>query len=205
MAIPSIHKFITEVVRPGNFARQYNYTVFFTAPSGMSNSARERVFGEFASPAVRPPRITEGILLRCEAIVFPGQNISTTGDDLRMGPLRDHASNVTYGDITAVFFCSADLAERKFFEEWQNLIFSEDFQMGYYDQYKTDMVIKQYNEFHQNSYSVKVHEVYPKSFTDMELNTTEKTSFHKFTVTLSFYKYLVIDTDIIPPIAHDTL
>ena len=177
-----LNKFISEVVRPGNFARQYNYTVDFTSPAGMSAA-------------------TEEMLMRCETIVFPGQNISTTEDNLRIGPLRDHASNVTYGDITAVFFCSADLAERKFFEEWQNLIFNEDFQMGYYDQYKTDMVIKQYNEFHQNSYSVKVHEVYPKSFTDMELNTTEKTSFHKFTVTLSFYKYLVIDTDIIPPIS----
>ena len=195
MAIPSIHKFITEVVRPGNFARQYNYTVFFTAPSGMSNSARERVFGEFASPAVRPPRITEGILLRCEAIVFPGQNISTTGDDLRMGPLRDHASNVTYGDITATFLCSADLAERRFFEEWHDMIFNKDFQMGYYNRYITNMVIKQYNEANRNTYSMKVHEVYPKSFADMELTTAEKTSLLKFTVTFSFYKYKRIKVD----------
>ena len=181
MAIPSIHNFVSEVVRPGNFARQYNYTVFFTSPLGMRNP-------------------TEGMLMRCESIAFPGQNISTSNDNLRIGPLRDHASNVTYGDLSATFFCSADLAERKFFEEWQHLIFNESFQVGYYDLYKTDLVIKQYNESNENSYSVQVQEVYPKVITDLELTSAEKTAFHKISVTFSFYKYKEIATDIVPPI-----
>ena len=106
MPIPSIHNFISEVVRPGNFARQYNYTVSFTSPLG----------------PLRNP--TQGMLLRCESIAFPGQNISTSNDNLRIGPLRDHASNVTYGDLTAIFLCSDDLSERKFFEEWQPSLWS---------------------------------------------------------------------------------
>ena len=179
MPIPSIHNFISEVIRPGNFARQYNYTVSFTSPAGMSNP-------------------TEGMLMRCESIAFPGQNISVTNDNLRIGPLRDHASNVTYGDLTAIFLCSDDLSERKFFEEWHSLIFNDEFQMGYYDQYKTDLVIKQYNESNSNTYSIKVNDVYPKTITDLALTTAEKTAFHKITVTLSFFKYKEIDTDIEP-------
>ena len=178
MPIPSIHNFISEVVRPGNFARQYNYTVSFTSPLG----------------PLRNP--TQGMLLRCESIAFPGQNISTSNDDLRIGPIRDHASNVTYGDLTAVFLCSADLAELKFFEEWQHLNFNEHFQVGYYDRYTTDLTIKQYDESNSNTYCILVNDVYPKSIADTTLTTAEKTSFHKITVTLAFYKYKEIDTDI---------
>ena len=56
MALNTLHEFMADITSGGKFARQYNYKVSFTTPSGVEGPTRDQ-------------------LMRCESIAFPGQNI----------------------------------------------------------------------------------------------------------------------------------
>ena len=160
----------TSHMSKGKFARQYNYDVWFTSPPGMPNPTRE-------------------MLMRCEQFALPGQNLETSPDTLHIGPIREHAFGVNYGPVSAVFLCDDELSERRFFENWQRLMFdSESYRMGYYNDYVTDMTVNQYNDKEELTYSLKLFEVFPKTITELGLTTTAG-ELHRLTVELVYHHW----------------
>jgi hypothetical protein len=139
------------------YTRGYDYEVSFTgAPVTYKNSGLE-------------------LGMRCETFSFPSQNIETTQDNIRIGPIREHAFGVNYGSVTGTFLCSKDLAEKRFFEEWQRKIFDPNsFKVHYYKDYVGQIEIKQFTQAKPTgvTYHVKLFEVFPKTVTQLEVGTS---------------------------------
>lgn len=170
MALNTLQQFMSDITSGGKFARQYNYSVGFTTPSGMASVTRDQ-------------------LMRCESIAFPGQNIETSPDTIRLGPLRSHAFGVNYGPVNAIFLCDEELSERRLFENWHRLVFeAESFKVGYYDEYITDMTIDQYNDKDEVTYSMVLREVFPKNITELALTTTAG-ELHRISVELIYHHW----------------
>ena len=170
MALTTLQAFMSDITANGKFARQYNYKVGFATPAGMYNVKAEQ-------------------LMRCESIAFPGQNIETSPDTIRLGPLRSHAFGVNYGPVNAIFLCDEELSERRLFENWQRLMFeSESFKVGYYRDYVSDMTIDQYNDKDEITYSMILREVFPKNITELALTTTAG-ELHRISVELIYHHW----------------
>ena len=165
----TLANFTTEI-SAGKFARPYNYDVAWSSPSGLQAVSRE-------------------MLMRCESISFPGQNIETSPDTLKIGPARPHAFSVTYGSVTGVFLCDEQFSERRYFEDWHKLIFNPgDFRVGYFSKYVTEMTITQYkvgarmteglgglpngDTKEYKTYQVKLFDIFPKNIEALALSTS---------------------------------
>ena len=180
MALTTLNTFTAEIAAGGNFARQYNYKVHFVGPKALSSAG-----GEFS---LSNP--TEKMMMRCESIAFPGQNIETSPDTIRVGPLRSHAFGVNYGPINAIFLCDAKLSERRYFENWHRHIFQTGtFKVGYYDEYVTNMTIEQYNDSDELTYQIVLKEVFPKNITEMPLSTAAG-ELHRMSVELVYHHWV---------------
>ena len=116
--------------------------------------------------------------MRCESFSFPSQNIETTQDNIRPGPIREHAFSVNYGEVSGTFLCSNDLAEKRFFEDWQRKIFDpESFKVHYYKDYVGTIEVKQYSHREKGAdplpkYKVKLFEAFPKTVTQLDVGTS---------------------------------
>ena len=163
MPTHTLANFTTEIAA-GKFARPYNYDVSWASPGGLKSPTRE-------------------MLMRCESISFPGQNIETSPDTLKIGPARPHAFSVTYGSVTGVFLCDEQFSERRYFEDWHKLIFNPgDFRVGYFSKYVTEMTITQYKvgarikgakEYKEyKTYQVKLFDIFPKNIEALALSTS---------------------------------
>ena len=181
----TIHEF-TSSLRTGNFARKYNYDISFTMPRNYS-------FTNEAKPG-------RDMFMRCETFGFPGQNISTTIDDIRTGPSREHAIGVTYAPITATFLSSKDMEEKRIFTAWHSLMVDiglygtqPGFQAGYYNDYVTDILVNQYDDEGNNTYSVKLIDAFPKTIVQQDLALADG-EFHRLSVEFVFYRWVEIAT-----------
>ena len=98
-----LKEFVTRMATYG-VARQNKYRVFITSPTGTS----------------------EGINMMAETVSMPGQNIRTAADTLRYGPQREHAQAAMYGPISITIICKPGLPEKRYFEDWQELIINKE-------------------------------------------------------------------------------
>ena len=172
MALGKLSEFAS-MVSAGGVSRQNQYEFRFYAPSGVSYKGGSQT--EF--------------FMRCESVSFPGLNLSTTVDDIRTGPSRDHVIGVTYGNITATFLCDDSLAEKKFWHDWQALMYDKDsWQIGYYNDYVSDMYIGQLGAEGRETYSAKLIDAFPTAVTALDLSASS-TEFHKLSVEISFHKW----------------
>ena len=157
MSVQSLSSF-TRMIAQGAYSRGYDYRI-----------------------SIRKPPVGFGkpweIDLRCESISYPSQNIETTQDNIRPGPIRDHAFGVNYGSISATFLDDDKLGLKRYFEEWQRKIFDpESFKMNYYKDYTGDLVISHFRMHKEGAgvapdYSVLLKEVFPKTVNQLEVGT----------------------------------
>lgn len=141
------------------------------------------------APVTYPGGI-QRLVLRCESITMPGQNIETTSDNIKLGPTREHAFGVNYGQINGVFLEDNKLSAKYFFESWQRKIFEPGkFTMSYYSEYTGDMTIKQYNPLLDKSpYGVKLIGVFPKEVSQLEMATANG-EFLRVSVTFAYHHW----------------
>jgi hypothetical protein len=183
-----LNRFVSEVIRPAKWARKYNFDIEFMPPPGMS----------------LPDYQMQSLLMRCESMVIPGQNISTSTDDIRIGPAREHAIGVTYGPVQATFLCSPDLRERTFFEDWQAMVFDADtYQVNYYKDYVTDMSVSQYDDEGKKSYQCKLFEVFPKGVMPQEVAIGDG-EFHRLSVELVYHHWKQEEVPFVPSSTAET-
>ena len=143
------------------YSRGYDYSVNITgAPVTYGNSDHE-------------------LAMRCETFSFPSQNIETTQDNIRIGPIRAHAFGVNYGEVSGTFLCDYELSEKRFFEEWQRKIFDpESFKVNYYEDYVATIKVRQFTlrdeaptSFRDATYAVELVEAFPKTVTQLDVGT----------------------------------
>ena len=173
MALGQLTEFKSLIER-GRFSRKNQYEFTITPPPGVT----------YAGGGMKT------LMLRCESVTLPGQNMSSSIDEIRMGPGREHVFSVTYAPITAVFLADESLNEKRFFEDWQDLMFNRlsGFKLGYYEDYVSDMKISQLDAQGSSTYEVKLFDAWPKTVTQMDLSAADA-ELARISVEIVFYKW----------------
>lgn len=133
------------------------------------------------------PTTARQVSLRVEGITLPGRNLNTLDDTNIYGPTRSIVDGVTYAeDISVSFQASSDLSERRFFEEWQKLAFSEKtWNVGYYNDYIAQIDLYLLDRQDKRRFGVKLWECFPKTIEATELNQAANNEIIKNTVSFS--------------------
>ena len=158
----------------------------FISTIGTQDVARQN---RFAVSVHGPGGLAEReINMLCESVSFPGQNIRTTGDSLRAGPVREVGQGVTYGPITLRFLCRPGLTEKKYFENWQELMFNkETWQASYYKDYIGEIKLDQLDRFDRSRYSVTIYEAYPKIITAQDFSYQSDNAYQTLSVEFTYW------------------
>ena len=152
-----------------------------------------------------PPKLTasgfddnsRSTSLRCESVNLPGRNLNSLTDSNIYGPTREIVNGVTYAeDISMTFQASSGLNERVFFEEWQKQAFDENsWNVGYYNDYVSEVHIYLLDRKDQRRYGLKLMEAFPKTIEATELNQGTNNEIIKTTVSFSFRYWLSLPDD----------
>ena len=142
------------------FARPTRYEVFFFPPVSRSQT---NIFAQVMGQTVAD-QTARKTSLRCESFEFPGRNLDSAPDTNIYGPEREIVQGYSYGDVTAVFQCSSDMKEKRFFETWQRLAYNpQTWSMQYYNDYTGSIKIFQLDETDRQRYGVELVECFPKT------------------------------------------
>ena len=132
---------------------------------------------------------------RCEKAELPGRTIATS-DDMGSGPSLKLPYDTTYNDIQLSIICASDMAERKFFEKWMDLIVKPgDSSLGggtvaLYSEYAlgNTLEVSQLTDVGEPAITYTCHHVYPIAITPMNATWEEINTYQRFGVTLA-YRY----------------
>jgi len=156
MPIQSLERFTAMIKGEGAFARIHEYDV------------------SFENLPISYPKNQEHLHIRCESFSLPGGNVSTTPDNIRLGPIREHAIGMTFGTVTGVFLCDSELTEKKFFTDWQRYAIDDKWEPRYFNDYASASI--QVNTYHdgEQTHSCKLLNCFPKTVTPLALATAEE-------------------------------
>lgn len=173
--IPSNINNVVDAITKSGLAFANRYEVFFTVPNGFGVSDRDTL---------------QYLSIRCDSISIPGRSFSTTPYRF-YGPARNMPYEPIYaGELTASIVLSGDMRERKFFEDWMDLICSSsNYKFNYYDDYISDFEISVLTKDEINTYTVFVEEAYPKAIGDIQVGYDKDNEYLKQDVTFAFRKY----------------
>jgi hypothetical protein len=152
---------------------------------GLAEPSRFKVI--ITPPAQLLPIMGPELLsFRCEAAVLPGRNLSTT--EMRIyGPTEKFPYQSAYDDVTLTFICTEHMEEKKFFDDWLNMINPlNSWNFKYKKHYATDIEIRQYTFTDEVSYSISLIDAFPISVNDLQLEWSEMNGYHKLSVTFAY-------------------
>jgi hypothetical protein len=133
--------------------------------------------------------------LRCESISMPGRNMDSTPDTNIYGPEREIVTGYSFGDINAIFQCSSDMREKKYWETWQRLTFNpKTFDIGYYKDYVGTVDIHTLDEQEKRRYGVRLVEAWPKTIGPQQLAYNDNNTYQTVDITIA-YRYWINLTD----------
>ena len=140
------------------------------------------------------------LMFRADACELPGRTISTS--EYRIyGPIRKVAYASTYTDTSIGFLCSEDLREKRYFEEWQDIIMHHRatsgmsakhtkgrYETGYYEDYVRTIEIRQYNVSGAKQSTHYLDEAYPIGIAPIALSWGNE-ELIRLQVTFAFHDY----------------
>ena len=145
----------------------------------------------------------ERLSIHCFQAQIPGTNILTTDRDIG---LRQVAYQRAYADMMMGFYCSGDLKELEFFQNWMDKIVNKNNNhMGYYspgtDQggdpgYTSTVLIEQLtrddmNLKNQVAAKWQLEEAFPKQIDPIQLDYGTNDIYMAVTITMTFRKFIV--------------
>jgi len=162
-------------------------------------SSPKRGGGTTINPYASSERSSDAraVSLRCESINLPGRNLNSLTDTNIYGPTREIVDGVTYAeDIAMTFQASSGLNERVFFEEWQKQAFNENtWNVGYYNDYVSEVHIYLLDRKDQRRYGIKLIEAFPKTIEGTDLNQGANNEIIKTSVSFSFRYWQTLDAN----------
>ena len=183
------------------FARPARYEAYFFPPTG---NLRTNPFAQIMGKMVGDGTARK-TALRCQSFEFPGRNLDTAPDTNIYGPTREIVQGYSYADTTAVFQCSSDMKEKKFFETWQRLAYNpQTWAMQYYNDYIGSIKIFQLDETDRQRYGVELVEAFPKTIAAQTLDYSTVNAIQTVSVTFSYryWKDLVDEADLPKPLTE---
>jgi len=212
-----INRFTSMMKSAGGFYRPNKFMVEIFLPSALSTDNilknAEFIMYQTSFKGVTDTRNTLGdrLLMFCDQVNLPDRTLQDMESDVYYGPKRKFATDVTYGDLTLDFLLDANLSERTFFEQWQNLAYNQQtFNMNYYKEYVGKIVIHPLINIKDavvgdfdgipspyqplatatfSSYVTVCYEVYPKTISPISLSYGSNNTIAKQSVTFNYRMY----------------
>ncbi len=183
------------ISKKGGLAKNNRFQVLFTPPSqplvgiDLEGIVGRLLSGESAGikQSIYDPR---DIAILCEQVTLPSRSLST------IDYMSDRQSNkFPYtnidGDVTMHFIVTNDYYAKTLFETWMSSIVDTDgYQLGYKNDYSTDIVIQQLNQQDVPVFGVKLEKAYPIDVSAIALSTMDD-DFTRVTVVFAYDKYVV--------------
>ena len=191
---------LQEILGLGNstdgMSRKNRYEVTLYPPTGARGSRgnTSNVFSKIMGDLLGDGTV-RATGLRCESISLPGRNMDSTPDSNIYGPEREIVTGYSFGDINAVFQCSSDMREKKYWETWQRLTFNpKTFDIGYYNDYVGTIDIHTLDEQENRRYGCRLVEAWPKTIGAQSLGYADNNTYQTIDVTIA-YRYWINLTD----------
>ncbi len=200
-AYAALDEIFAEFRSDDGFARPSRYEVFFFPPVSRSQT---NIFAQIMGQTVAD-QTARKTALRCESFEFPGRNLDSAPDTNIYGPEREIVQGYSYGDVTAVFQCSSDMKEKRFFETWQRLAYNpQTWSMQYYNDYTGSIKIFQLDETDRQRYGVELVECFPKTIAAQPIAYASVNEIQKVSVTFAYryWKDLVDEADLPKPLTQ---
>ena len=173
------------------FARPSRYEAYFFPPISKS---RTNIFAQMMGEQVADH--ARKTALRCQSFEFPGRNLDTAPDTNIYGPTREIVQGYSFAATNAVFQCSSDMKEKRFFETWQRLAYNpQTWAMQYYNDYVGSIKIFQLDETNRQRYGVELVEAFPKTIAAQTLDYSTKDTIQTVSVTFSYRYWKALDDE----------
>lgn len=181
--------------KKGGLAKANRFNVIFTPPTqSLLNLNPEVLVGSLLSgntPSVKnlisDPR---DISLLCEQVTLPSRSMSTLDYMADKQSNKFPYTNID-GDVNMTFILTNDMYIKSMFDAWSSSIIDVDnYNLGYKDDFSTDIVIQTLNEKNVPTYGVKLEKAYPIDIALVSLNNTDG-EYLRLTVTIAYDKYVV--------------
>jgi hypothetical protein len=191
---------LSEILGLGNstdgMSRKNRYEVTLYPPTGARGSRgnTSNVFSKIMGDLLGDGTV-RATGLRCESISMPGRNMDSTPDTNIYGPEREIVTGYSFGDINAIFQCSSDMREKKYWETWQRLTYNpKTFDIGYYNDYVGTVDIHTLDEQEKRRYGVRLVEAWPKTIGPQQLAYNDNNTYQTVDITIA-YRYWINLTD----------
>jgi len=183
------------------FAKPCRYEAFFLPPVSKS---RTNIFAQMMGEQVAD-QTARKTALRCQSFEFPGRNLDTAPDTNIYGPSREVVQGYSFATTNAVFQCSSDMKEKRFFETWQRLAYNpQTWAMQYYSDYVGSIKIFQLDETDRQRYGIELVEAFPKGIAAQPLDYGTTNAIHTVSVEFSYryWKDLKDEADLPKPLGE---
>lgn len=181
--------------KKGGLAKANRFNVIFTPPTqSLLNLNPEVLVGSLLSgntPSVKnlinDPR---DISILCEQVTLPSRSISTLDYMADKQSNKFPYTNID-GDVNMTFILTNDMYMKTMFDSWASTVIDVDnYDLGYKDDFTTDVIIQTLNEKNVPTYGVKLEKAYPIDVALVNLNNTDG-EYLRLTVSLAYDKYVV--------------
>ena len=191
----SVDKLKAVISKKGGLAKNNRFQVMFTPPSqSLVGISIENVVGNLITGKsngikqfVNDPR---DIAILCEQVTLPSRSLST------IDYVSDRQSNkFPYtsidGDVTMHFIVTNDYYAKTMMENWISSVIDIDgYQLGYKNDYSTDVIIQQLDQDDKPVFGVKLEKAYPIDISAIALSAQDE-EFVRLTVVFAYDKYVV--------------
>ena len=177
-----INNFIGEVITKGGVAKSSHFDVLFTPPNGL--------FGAYRTD------VMQNLTFRCDNVSIPGRT-PTSSNVKYYGPQRKQYYGYESNPVTATFIMSENMIERDTFLAWQDIAIGSirkdsvklgGFNVGYYDDYVSDLTIRKYDEGGNLVYSTKLVQAFPTTVLESGLNWNDE-DIMRLSVTFDYHYF----------------
>ena len=143
----------------------------------------------FSGALFRSSKI-EAMSFLCNQATLPGRAFNAS-DVRTWGPKRRQPNLSVYDDMSMMFYCrNDDLFPRPLFEEWQNAIIETTTgNIGYFNNYVSDIEIEQFDETGDTIYTIKLIDAYPIIVAPLALDWSAQNTPHNLNVSFAFRKW----------------
>jgi hypothetical protein len=180
----------------GAFTISFNITTF---RSNIAGNKRLAYTGFFDVTVTNPYNNSPDIIkYRAEGVVLPEKSVDSTKLEYYGLPYKIASRAAVPNHTLMSLLCSTDLSERKFFAEWLDKIGGNHrtvngsgtgmFDVEYYNSYKGQFVIDQYNEYGAKIYTVKYLDAYPLEIGPIQQSWANQ-DVMRFTLTIAYRYY----------------
>lgn len=125
----------------------------------------------------------------CTGCSFPGRALETIPYEV-YGESRNIGVKHSHEGMSVTYYCSEDLREKQFFEQWQDLIFNpSNKRRGYYDDYAGTIEVQKFDANWKHQATYKFNEAYPVNISDIQLDNEAAGSIVGIALNFQFRNY----------------